>query len=183
MAAPGENGVVRYAQLIRTRKYVAVISMDNRGGSFFSVTGWSTLIDRKEATPEWIGENLKKALQTSRDLFMEWGGLPLPQDKIDAEHKKSGPLFMEFWGRVQETYGFKDWRDARKKSALVFAYWECEQTDQVRLAASKGRGTGHSAWYSNENAGKVFHASINACDQEFGEIAIQALNVCQPNYL
>lgn len=129
------------AHLIRTRKYVAVISMDKRGGSFFSVTGWSTFIDRKDATPQWIGENLKKALQTSRDLFMEWGGLPLPQDKIDAEHKKSGPLFMEFWGRVQHKYGFKDWRDARKKSALVFADWECEQTDQVRLAASKGEGS------------------------------------------
>jgi len=118
MVAPGENGIVRYAHLIRTRKYIAVISMNNRGGSYFSVTGWSTFIDRKEATPELIGENLKKSLQTSRDLFMEWGGLPLPQDKIDAEHKKS---------------------------ALVFADWECEQTDQVRLAASKGRGMGHSS--------------------------------------
>ncbi|QEH96802.1 hypothetical protein [Gluconobacter thailandicus] len=183
MVAPGTNGIVRYAHLIRSRKYVAVISMDRRGGSFFSVTGWSTFIDRKEATPEWMGENLKKALQTSRDLSMEWGKYPLPQDKIDAEHKKSGPLYMEFWGHVQETYGFKDWRDAQTKSALVFAKWKCEQTDQVHLAASKGHGTSHSAWYSNENAGKVFHASINASDQEFGEIGIYALNVCQPNYL
>ncbi len=82
MVAPGENGIVRYAQLIRTRKYVAVISMDNRGGSFFSVTGWSTFIDRKDATPEWIGENLKKALQTSRDLLTEWGNSPLRAEKV-----------------------------------------------------------------------------------------------------
>lgn len=183
MVAPGENGIVRYAHLIRTRKYVAVISMDNRGGSYFSVTGWSTFIDRKDATPDWIGGNLKKALQTSRDLLTEWGNTSLRAERSVVESKKSGPLYMEFWGRVQETYGFKDWRDAQTKSALVFAKWNCEQTDQVRLAASKGRGTGHSAWYSNENAGKVFHASINASDQEFGEIAIQALNVCQPNYL
>lgn len=27
------------------------------------------------------------------------------------------------------------------------------------------------------------HASINACDQEAGEIAVQALNVYQPSYL
>ncbi|MFT8402780.1 MAG: hypothetical protein ABF932_02215 [Gluconobacter potus] len=171
------------AHLIRTRKYVAVISMDRRGGSFFSVTGWSTFIDRKDATPEWIGENLRKALKTSRDLVMEWGGYPLPQDKIDAEKKKSGPLYMEFWGRVWEKYGFKDWRDAQTKSALVFVKWECEQTDQVRFAASKGRGTSHSAWYTNENEGKVFHASFNASNQEFGEVALQALDVCRPNCL
>lgn len=183
MVAPGANGIVHYEHLIRTRKYVAVISMDNRGGSFFSVTGWSAFIDRNEATPEWIGENLKKALETSRDLFMEWGGYPLPQEKIDAEHKKSAPLYMEFWTRVQERYGFKDWRDAQTKSALVFARWESEQTDQVRFAASKGRGTNHSAWYSNENHGKVFHTSFNASNQEFGDVAIRALNVCRPNYL
>ncbi|GBQ98186.1 hypothetical protein AA23498_3133 [Acetobacter nitrogenifigens DSM 23921 = NBRC 105050] len=182
MAAPGANGIVKYAHLIRTRKYVAVISMDNRGGSYFSVTGWSTFIDRKEATPQWIGKNLMKALRTSKDLFMQWGKYPLPQDKIDAERKKSGPLYMEFWGRVREKYGFKDWREAQTKSALVFAEWECEQTDQVHLAASKGRGTSHSAWYSNENHGKVFHASISASDQEFGAVALQALDACQPNY-
>jgi len=181
--APGANGITRYANLIRTRKYVAVISMDNRGGSFFSVTGWSTFTDRKDATPEWIGENLRKALETSRDLFMEWGKYPLPQDKIDAEKKKSGPLYMEFWGQVREKYGFKDWRDAQTKSALVFVNWECEQTDQVRFAASKGRGASHSAWYSNENEGKVFHASITASNWEFGEVAVQALDVCRPNYL
>ncbi|WP_252345667.1 hypothetical protein [Gluconobacter sp. P1C6_b] len=171
------------AELIRTRKYIAVISMDRRGGSFFSVTGWSTFIDRKDATPEWIGENLRKALETSRDFVMEWNEDPLPRDKMAAESKKSGPLYMEFWGQVREKYGFKDWRDAQTKSALVFVNWECEQTDQVRFAASKGRGASHSAWYSNENEGKVFHASITASNREFGEVAIQALDVCRPNYL
>lgn len=182
MVTPRSNGIVKYAHLIRTQKYFAVISMDNRGGSFFSVTGWSTFIDRKNITPLWIGENLKKALQTSRDLFMEWGEYPLPQDKIDAEGKKSGPLYMEFWNCIQEKYGFKDWREAQKKSALVFAEWKCEQTNLVHLAASKGRGTSHSAWYSNENYGKVFYASIDASNQEFGEVALQALDACQPNY-
>ena len=172
------------AHLLRTRKYVAVISMDKRGGSFFSVTGWSTFIDRKEATPKRIGENLKKALETSRDYVAEWGNCdPLLAEKYSIENKKSGALYMEFRTRVQEKYGFRDWRDAQTRSALVFARWESEQTDQVRFAASKGRGTNHSAWYSNENHGKVFHTSFNASNQEFGDVAIRALNVCRPNYL
>lgn len=183
MVAPDTNHIVRYAHLIRTRKYVAVISMDNRGGSYFSVTGWSAFINREEAIPEWIGANLKKALQTSRDLLMEWGNSSLRAEKSKVEAKKSGPLYMAFWTRVQEKYGFTDWRDAQTKSALVFVCWEPEQTDQVEFAASKGRGTNHSAWYSNENHGKVFHTSFNASNQEFGEVAIRALNVCRPNYL
>jgi len=170
------------AHLIRTGKYIAVISMDTRGGSFFSTTGWSTFIDHKDANPEWIGENLRKALETSRDYVVEWGEYPLPREKNLEEDKKSFPIYMDFWTRVQEKYGFKDWREAQTKSALVFANWECEQTDQIRFSASRGRGTSHSAWSTNENQGKVFHVSINASDEELGAVALQALDACQPNY-
>jgi len=84
-----------------------VISLDNRGGNYFFVTGWSTFIDRKDAAPEWIGGNLRKSLQTSRDLLREWGDSSLRAEKSVAESKKSGSICMEFWGRAQETYGFK----------------------------------------------------------------------------
>ena len=170
------------AHLIRTRKYIAVISMDTRGGSFFSTTGWSTFIDHKDANPEWIGENLRKALETSRDYVVEWGEYPLPREK---NLRKTKNLFLSIWifGHVfQEKYGFKDWREAQTKSALVFANWECEQTDQIRFSASRGRGTSHSAWSTNENQGKVFHVLINASDEALGAVALQALDACQPNY-
>lgn len=170
------------AHLIRTRKYIAVISMDTRGGSFFSSSGWTTFINRNDATSEWIGTNLRQSLKTSRDYVVEWGVYPLPQDKIDAEREKSGPRYMTFWNLIKEKYNFRDWRHAQTKSALVFVDWKCEQTDQVCLMASKGFGTGHSAWYEGENQGRVFHVSINASDEELGSIALQALDACQPNY-
>lgn len=38
----------------------------------------------------------------------------------------------------------KGWRVARAKTAMVFAVWDYELTDQIELRASKSRGSGHS---------------------------------------
>lgn len=60
--------VTRRAHVIRTKRYVAVLCQERWGGSFFSRTGWSAFIPREDATTEWYGVHLKRALATSEDV-------------------------------------------------------------------------------------------------------------------
>ncbi|WP_194300039.1 hypothetical protein [Acetobacter musti] len=113
---------------------------------------------------------------------MKLGGYPLPEDQLREAGKESNRKSSAFWSQIAENFGFMDGIVARKKSALVFVNWNSDLTDQVRLAASRGSGTSHSAWYEGENDGKVFHVSINASDEEMGEVAVRALDACRPNY-
>ncbi|GBR06978.1 hypothetical protein HW511_14015 [Asaia siamensis] len=171
----------RRARLIRTRKYVAVICTERWGGSYFSRSGWSTFTPRKEATTEWIGANLKKALYSSED-FGAHLPTPIPSEVSRPAKDESNQKSREFWLRIQQEFGFKDFLTTMSKSAMVFVRWPKDREDQVEMVASRGRGAGHSAWGTNENFGKVFHASIKLSDLEFGEVAVQALDRCQPNY-
>ncbi|GBQ96272.1 hypothetical protein ACFFGF_06650 [Asaia lannensis] len=171
----------RRAQLIRTKKYVAVICMERWGGSHFSRSGWSTFIPRKQATTEWIGENLKKALYSSED-FGAHLPRPLPDEPFNSMKPESGARSHEFWLRIQQEFGFKDILTAKSKSALIFVDWPEDKDDEVEMLSSRGSGAHHSAWGTNEDFGKVFHASINLSDLEFGEVAVQALDRCKPNY-
>ncbi|BAT19100.1 hypothetical protein [Asaia bogorensis] len=171
----------RRARLIRTRKYVAVICMERWGGSYFSRSGWSTFIPRKQVTTEWIGANLKKALYSSEDFGARLPR-PIPDESFDSMEPESGAQFNEFWLRIQQEFGFKDLLSAMSKSAMVFVDWPEDKDDEVEMLSSRGSGAHHSAWGTNENFGKVFHASINLNDLEFGEVAVQALDRCQPNH-
>ncbi|WP_438381653.1 hypothetical protein ABHV46_11950 [Asaia sp. BMEF1] len=171
----------RRAQVIRTRKYVAVICEERWGGSHFSRSGWSTFIPRKEATTEWIGANLKKALYSSED-FGAYLPTPIPDEPFDTMELESNAKSREFWLRIQQEFGFKDFLTTLSKSAAIYINWPEDRGDQVEMLSTRGRGGGFSAWGTNENFGKVFHASINLSDLEFGEVAVQALDRCQPNY-
>ncbi|WP_122049203.1 hypothetical protein [Asaia bogorensis] len=171
----------RRVQVIRTRKYVAVICMERWGGGHFSRSGWSIFIPRKQVTTEWIGANLKKALYSSED-FGAHLPTPIPSELSRPAKDESNQKSYEFWLRIQEEFGFKDILTAMSKSAMVFVRWPEDKEDQVEMVASRGSGAHHSAWGTNENFGKVFHASINLSDLEFGEVAVQALDRCQPNY-
>ncbi|MFT8803234.1 MAG: hypothetical protein ABF812_14770 [Gluconobacter cerinus] len=155
------------------------MSVRRSGRSHFSRTGWSTY--SAGATPEWIGENFRKSIQSSE--YFNTPGVPFPRGtsaKVDAE---CGPLMLAFWGKIAEAFKFKDWRAARAKTAMVFGCWDYELTDQIELRASKGRGGGHSGWLQGEDEGTVFHVSSNAPNEELGSVIIQALNACKPNYL
>ncbi|WP_233582022.1 MULTISPECIES: hypothetical protein [unclassified Asaia] len=107
---------------------------------------------------------------------------PIPSDLSRPAKDESNQKSREFWLRIQQEFGFKDILTAMSKSALIFVGWPEDQGDQVEMRSSRGSGAHHSAWGTNENFGKVFHASINLSDLEFGEVAVQALDRCQPNY-
>ncbi len=180
--SPFITSTLRLASIVRTKKYMAIICKDRWGSSYFSPAGESSCIDRKETSPVWIGETLKEALFSSQDFFVKLGGYPLPLDKLEAAKIESAACNHAFWCGIAERFRFKDTRAARSKSALVFVSWSSDKTDQVKLLASRGSGTSHSAWYEGENDGKVFHVSINASDEEMGEVAVRALDACRPNY-
>lgn len=169
------------ANIFRAKKYLAIECQEIWGGSHFSRTGWSTYIDRAGATPEWIGENFRKSLQASE--YFKTPGVPFPRGTSAKVNAECGPLMLAFWGKLAEEFRFTDWRAARAKTAMVFACWDYELTDQIELRASKGRGGGHSGWLQGEDEGTVFHVSINASNEELGNVIIQALNACKPNYL
>lgn len=113
---------------------------------------------------------------------MKFGAYPIPTEMFENARCDSATAERNFWFGVRDAYGFKDHFEALSKSALVFASWKCDETDQICLKATRGRGAGHSAWYKGENHGKVFDVSINATDEELGAAALQALDACQPNY-
>ncbi|ATJ89796.1 MULTISPECIES: contact-dependent growth inhibition system immunity protein [Acetobacter] len=172
----------RLANIIRTRKYYAVICRDDWGSSLFSPFGVSVVIPRKQVSTIWIGKNMRKALTTSRDSQPWYGDGPIPQKDFEQTQRRSREAEQKFWFGIRDEYAFKDHLAAMSKSALVFINWDYGETDQIRLLASRGQGGGHSAWYEGENQGKVFHVSINASDEELGAVALQALDACQPNY-
>ena len=171
----------KYAHIFRAKKYLAIECQEIWGGSHFSRTGWSTYIDHAGATPEWIGENFRKSIQSSE--YFTTPGVPFPQGTSAKVNAESGLLMLAFWEKIAEAFRFKDWRAARAKTAMVFASWDYELTDQIELSASKGRGGGHSGWLQGEDQGTVFHVSINASNEELGNVIIQALNACKPSYL
>ncbi|MCP1197497.1 hypothetical protein NKW84_16820 [Acetobacter senegalensis] len=182
MQGMDDSPKIKRANILRTRKYIAIICNDRWGGIHFSPKEASVFIERKDATSIWIGNNLKTALRSSRDLSYKFGKDTLPQDMSEEIIGLSRSAERTFWFRIRDVFGFKDHITAMSKSALVFASWQCDDTDLVCLKASRGRGAGHSAWYEGENQGRVFHVSINASDEELGSIALQALDACQPNY-
>jgi len=169
------------ADVFRAKKYLAIECQEIWGGSHFSRTGWSSYIDRAGATPEWIGENFRKSIQSSE--YFKTPGVPFPRETIAKVNAECGPLRLAFWGKLAEAFRFKDGRAASAKTAMVFGCWDYELTDQIELRASKGRGGGHSGWLQGEDQGTVFHVSINASNEELGNVIIQALNACKPNYL
>ncbi|MBS0984550.1 hypothetical protein JK220_15605 [Gluconobacter cerinus] len=169
------------ADILRAKKYLAVECQEVWGGSYFSRTGWSTFIDRNSATPEWIGENFRRSIQSSE--YFNTPGVPFPKGTSARVNSECEPLKLDFWGKIAEEFKFKDWRAASAKTAMVFSRWDYELTDQIELRASKGRGGGHSTWLRGEDDGTVFHVSINASNEELGNVIIQALNACKPNYL
>lgn len=72
---------------------------------------------------------------------------------------------------------------AMSKSALIFVKLVLRENGSDTISDfSRDQGGGHSAWYLNENQGKIFHVSINVSDEELGTVALQALDACQPNY-
>ncbi|MEJ5143540.1 hypothetical protein [Gluconobacter albidus] len=169
------------ANCFRAKKYLAIECQEIWGGSHFSRTGWSTYIDRADATPGWIGENFRQSIQSSE--YFKTPGVPFPREAIAKVNAECDPLMLAFWGKLAEEFRFADWRATHAKTAMVFASWDYELTDHIELRASKGRGGGHSAWLQGEDDGTVFHVSISASNEELGNVIIQALNACKSSYL
>jgi len=107
---------------------------------------------------------------------------PIPSKFYEPAIEESNVKSREFFARITDEFGFHDFLAAMSKSALIFVEWPEEKGDQVRMLATRGRGGGHSAWYSHQNFAKVFHVSIDARDLDVGEVVEQALNACRPNY-
>lgn len=167
------------ASLYRNKKFCAVTCSEIWGGEFFSRTGWSAYTDRKHATPQWIGENFRRSLQTSEDFKEPSPRSPEIVQKVNFETSQA---FLNFWGKVAVDFQIKDWRTAVTKTASVFSCWEYENTDQIELTATRGSGGGHGAWDLDKNDGKVFHVSIHDTDEAIGETILRAFNACRPHY-
>ncbi|WP_242010706.1 hypothetical protein [Acetobacter musti] len=119
----------RIAQLIRTRKYIAVICHERWGGSFFSRSGSSAFIARKLATPEWIGKNIRKALYTSEDFSVKHENFIPSENNYTEATRECAYKCHAFWLKVAEEFNFKDTKAAKSKSALVFIHWSSDKTD------------------------------------------------------
>ncbi|MBR0558885.1 hypothetical protein [Neokomagataea anthophila] len=165
--------------IYRSKKFYAIISSEIRGGNNFSSNGWAIYTDRKYATPQWIGENFRRALHTSDDMNEHLQYHPEDRESIT---EKSNQAFYDFWEKIVEDFQIKDWRTAVIRTARVFSSWDYENTDQIELTATRGSGGGHGAWDLDKNDGKIFHASIHDTDEVIGEVVLKAFGACKPNY-
>ncbi|WP_045541866.1 contact-dependent growth inhibition system immunity protein, partial [Acetobacter tropicalis] len=130
-------------------------------------------------TPEWIGLNVRLALQTS-ESFTPIDGGSLDREARIAMEEASNERRLAFWDDITASYGYKSRDVAWKKFDLVAASWRFDSTNDIELLSTKSsRGGGHSAWPRNRNEGRVFSVPIDASDRDIGETVLKAFAKCE----
>lgn len=133
----------------------------------------------RDIMPEWIGQNVRLALQTS-ESFTPIDGGSVNGDALIAMKAASNERRLAFWDEITASYGYKSRDVAWKKFDLVFGSWRFELTKDIELLSTKSsRGGAHSAWPTNRNEGRVFSVLIDAPDKDIGETVLKAFAKCE----
>ena len=133
----------------------------------------------RDIMPEWIGQNVRLALQTS-ESFTPIDGGSVDGDALIAMKAASNERRLAFWDDITASYGYKSRDVAWKKFDLVAASWSFDLTKDIRLLSTKSsRGGAHSAWPTNRNEGRVFSVPIDAPDKDIGEAVLKAFAKCE----
>jgi len=163
----------------RTDRYITIISEEIWAGMYFSRRGLVTHASRGDVTPEWIGINVRQALETS-EYFSTPPGVPIDRDQRIAMEEESTERRLAFWDDVANTYGYKSREIAWKKTDYVFVAWFYELETDIVMDASKSSRTGvHSAWPLSINEGRVFRVPFAASDEDVGHTVLKALAKCE----
>lgn len=162
----------------RTDRYITVISEEIWGGMYFSRRGLAIHAAR-DVTPEWIGANVRQALDTS-EYCRPPIHIPIDREQRIAMEEKSTERRLAFWDEVASTYGYKSREMAWKKKDHVFISWCYELEPDIVIKASKSSITGnHSAWPLDKNEGRVFRVPFAASDEEIGNTVLKAFAKCE----
>ncbi|MBO1359563.1 contact-dependent growth inhibition system immunity protein [Acetobacter nitrogenifigens] len=168
----------RTCQVNRTDMYITVISDEIWGGMHFSRRGLA-IHSARDVTPEWIGANVRQALETS-EYCSPPPGVPIDRDHLIAMKAASSERRLAFWDDVASTYGYKSRDLAWKKKDHLFISWFNGLEPDIVMEASKSSVTGnHSAWPLDRNEGRVFRIPFAASDAEIGETVLKTLAKCE----
>ncbi|WP_215762639.1 contact-dependent growth inhibition system immunity protein [Acetobacter sp. P1H12_c] len=161
-----------------TDKYITVVSEENWGGKYFSRHGL-VVHSLRNVTPKWLGENVRKALESS-EYYAPPAGIPIDQQQRIAMEEKSTERRLTFWDEIARIYGYKSRELAWKKKDHVFISWFYKSEPDIEILSSKSSVTGnHSAWPLDINEDRVFLIPFTASDEEIGEMVLKALAKCE----
>lgn len=162
----------------RTDRYITIISEEIWGGMYFSRRGLAIHATR-DVTSEWIGANVRQALETS-EYYCPPPGVPIDREQRIAMEAASSERRLAFWNEVASTYGYKSRELAWKKKDHVFITWWYEIETDIIIKASKSSITGnHSAWPLDKNEGRVFRVPFTASDEDIGNTVLNAFAKCE----
>jgi len=163
----------------RTDRYITIISEEIWAGMYFSRRGLVTHASRDDVTPEWIGINVRQALETS-EYHRPPIDIPIDGEQLITMKEESTERRLAFWDDVATTYGYKSKEIAWKKKDHVFISWFYEVEPDIIMKASKSSRTGvHSAWPLSINEGRVFRVPFAASDEDVGHTVLKALARCE----
>ncbi|GBQ57980.1 contact-dependent growth inhibition system immunity protein [Acidomonas methanolica] len=166
------------AGLCLSPKYISIQSREIWGGEHFSRTGWCAHAPW-DASPQWIGENFRKAITTS-EYFNKPGVPSLDREAFAAMEVASRIRRLAFYGEIAATYGYKTIDDIGRRCDVVFTEWHYLVDDIVILRASKRVSGGHSAWpESRKYQDKLIHVPLSSTDEELGLAIREAFSRCE----
>ncbi|MBS1064176.1 CdiI family contact-dependent growth inhibition immunity protein [Gluconobacter wancherniae] len=168
------------AEIVLSPKYISITSDEIWGGVYFSRTGWCAHAPG-DASPQWIGENFRKALQTSE--YFNKPEVPfLDREEIQLMKEASNRRRIAFLDEIVQTYGYKNRDEVVRRCDMVFTSWHYLIEDFVTLIASKRVPGGHSAWgpmdkkkYAETN----LIVPLSVSDEELGLAIRDALSRCE----
>ncbi|GBQ98807.1 hypothetical protein AA23498_3322 [Acetobacter nitrogenifigens DSM 23921 = NBRC 105050] len=169
---------IKYASVVLSPKYISIISKETWGGRHFSRTGWCAHASWEEATAQLIGENFRKAIETSEYLGNPTG--PIDSDARKAMEVVSDARRRAFEADIARTYGYKEIVDIGKRCDLVSGSWHYRVDDVIILKATKRNAGGHSAWPDPKKyPGKKIQVPLSASDEELGLAIREAFSRCE----
>ncbi|WP_081827887.1 contact-dependent growth inhibition system immunity protein [Kozakia baliensis] len=166
------------ATLHLSSNYISIKSMEIWGGQYFSRTGWCVHAPR-DASPQWIGENFRKAITTS-EYFKKFDGPSLDRGNLATMKAESNVRRLTFNTEIAATYGYKTLDEIGLRCDLVFGEWHYLIDDVVILDATKRMPGGHRAWpLDKKYDNKRVHVPLSVTDEELGLAIRDAFSRCE----
>ncbi|MBU2654785.1 contact-dependent growth inhibition system immunity protein [Acidomonas methanolica] len=166
------------AGLCLSPKYISIQSREIWGGEYFSRTGWCAHAPW-DASPQWIGENFRKAITTS-EYFNVPGAPSVDVEAFNIMEPASNTRRLAFCAEIAATYGYKTIEDIGRRCDVVFTEWHYLVDDIVILKASKRMSGGHSGWPTEKlRREKSIHIPLSSTDEELGLAIREAFSRCE----
>ncbi|KXU98017.1 hypothetical protein AD928_03190 [Acetobacter cerevisiae] len=166
------------ADFCRAPKFVAIISKEIWGGSYFSRTGWCAHAPVEKVTPLWLGENFRKALLSSE--YFNKPGEEHEWDDINAMKRASNARRLAFDEEMRQAYGFKTIETMWRKEDFVNSEWHYRINDFVTLDAwRRAGGGGHVGWPRSKFPQKYLDVPLSVSDEELGQALLKTMAQCE----